>query len=81
MSARTHTKPARPTNQSTRKEIARSFLSLVSSGRVGEAYEGYVSANFLHHNPYFKGNVNHSEKAWKRMTRSSLGGFRYSARS
>jgi len=38
-----------------KKEIAVSFLSLASSGRVGEAYEKYVHPDFRHHNPYFKG--------------------------
>jgi predicted SnoaL-like aldol condensation-catalyzing enzyme len=41
----------------TRKEIACSFLDLASSGRVGEAYERHVSKQFIHHNPYFKGNA------------------------
>lgn len=37
------------------KEIAISFLSLASSGKVHEAYEKYVHPHFRHHNPYFKG--------------------------
>ncbi len=38
-----------------KKEIAINFLQAAASGRVDEAYEKYVSSDFLHHNPYFKG--------------------------
>lgn len=38
-----------------KKEISTSFLQLASSGKVREAYNKYVSQNFCHHNPYFKG--------------------------
>ncbi|WP_430392873.1 nuclear transport factor 2 family protein [Bacillus suaedaesalsae] len=37
------------------KEKAVSFLQLVASGKVREAYERYISGEFRHHNPYFKG--------------------------
>lgn len=39
----------------SKKDIAKSFLQLASSGKVREAYDQYVSPNFRHHNPYFKG--------------------------
>ncbi|MBI2611671.1 nuclear transport factor 2 family protein [Candidatus Gottesmanbacteria bacterium] len=39
----------------TKKEIAISFLNLIISGKIREAYEKYVSPVFRHHNPYFKG--------------------------
>ena len=39
----------------TKKEIAVSFQSLVVSGKIREAYDEYVHAEFRHHNPYFKG--------------------------
>jgi predicted SnoaL-like aldol condensation-catalyzing enzyme len=39
----------------TKKEIAESFLKLVSSGKVREAYEKYVHQDFRHHNAYYKG--------------------------
>ncbi len=39
----------------THKEIAASFLQMVASGQIREAYEEYVSPGFLHHNAYFKG--------------------------
>src|SRR5512143_2717951 len=42
-------------NHSARKEIAVSFLQMASSGRVREAYDKYVHPDFIHHNPYFKG--------------------------
>ncbi len=40
-----------------RKEAAVSFLRLASSGKVKEAYQQYVGANFRHHNPYFPGDA------------------------
>lgn len=39
----------------TKKEIAQDFLKLSSKGKPREAFELYVSDNFKHHNPYFKG--------------------------
>jgi predicted SnoaL-like aldol condensation-catalyzing enzyme len=42
--------------QSTRKEIAVSFLKAAASGKLDEAY-AKVTANFRHHNPYFKGDA------------------------
>lgn len=38
-----------------KKEIAESFLKLVSSGKLREAYHKYVHPEFHHHNPHFKG--------------------------
>ncbi len=37
------------------KEKAISFLQLVASGKVPEAYERYIGPDFCHHNPYFRG--------------------------
>jgi predicted SnoaL-like aldol condensation-catalyzing enzyme len=37
------------------KEAAISFLRLVASGKVDEAYSKYVGAVFRHHNPFFRG--------------------------
>lgn len=37
------------------KEKAISFLQLVASGKVREAYQSYVGPGFLHHSPYFRG--------------------------
>jgi predicted SnoaL-like aldol condensation-catalyzing enzyme len=41
----------------THKEIALSFLKLVASGHIREAYEKHVAPGFKHHNPYFKGDA------------------------
>lgn len=38
-----------------RKQIAAAFLQLASSGNVAEAFARYVHPDFIHHNPYFKG--------------------------
>lgn len=42
---------------STRKQAAISFLKLAASGDVSEAYGKYISPNFRHHNPYFRGDA------------------------
>ena len=34
-----------------------SFLRLAASGRLDEAYDNYIGANFRHHNPYFRGDA------------------------
>ena len=39
------------------KEKAVSFLQLVASGQVLEAYKRYISLDFSHHNPYFRGDA------------------------
>jgi predicted SnoaL-like aldol condensation-catalyzing enzyme len=39
----------------SRKDTAVSFLHLVGSGKVREAYDRYVGANFRHHNAFFRG--------------------------
>lgn len=39
------------------KEYAVSFLQLVASGRVRQAYEAYIGPDFRHHNPYFSGDA------------------------
>ncbi|MBY6050200.1 ester cyclase [Cytobacillus firmus] len=39
------------------KEKAVSFLQLVASGQVLEAYKRYISPDFSHHNPYFRGDA------------------------
>jgi len=36
-------------------ETARSFLHLVAAGRIREAYDRHVSADFRHHNPFCRG--------------------------
>lgn len=39
------------------KENAVSFLQLVASGSVREAYQRYTGPNFRHHNPFFRGDA------------------------
>ncbi|MBV7504880.1 nuclear transport factor 2 family protein [Bacillus sp. sid0103] len=39
------------------KEKAVSFLQLVASGKVREAYQTFISPDFRHHNPYFRGDA------------------------
>ncbi|MDH5164450.1 nuclear transport factor 2 family protein [Heyndrickxia oleronia] len=41
----------------TLKEKAVDFLQLVASGQVREAYQKYIGPNFLHHNPFFRGDA------------------------
>jgi len=36
-------------------DIATSFLELVVSGKVRDAYNKHVGQHLVHHNPYFKG--------------------------
>lgn len=39
------------------KHAAVEFLQLAASGRVQEAYDRYVAADFRHHNPNFRGDA------------------------
>jgi len=39
----------------TRKESAVKFLTMASAGQVEDAYATFIAPEFLHHNPYFKG--------------------------
>jgi predicted SnoaL-like aldol condensation-catalyzing enzyme len=39
------------------KEKAVSFLQLVASGEVREAFQRYIGTDFRHHNPYFLGDA------------------------
>lgn len=39
------------------KEIAVSFLQLVASGKVRQAYQSYIAPDFRHHNLYFRGDA------------------------
>jgi predicted SnoaL-like aldol condensation-catalyzing enzyme len=39
----------------SKKDLAASFLQLASSGKARQAYLKYVHPQFIHHNPYFKG--------------------------
>ncbi|KAB8126114.1 nuclear transport factor 2 family protein [Gracilibacillus oryzae] len=39
------------------KKMAVSFLQLVASGKVREAYRQYTGPDFRHHNPYYRGDA------------------------
>ena len=41
--------------ENARKEAVVSFLRLVVSGKIRQAYDKYISPDFRHHNPYFRG--------------------------
>ena len=43
------------TGNHSHKDAAISFMQLVGTGRVRDAYERHVGANFRHHNPFFRG--------------------------
>ena len=43
------------TGNHSHKDAAISFMQLVGTGRVRDAYERHVAANFRHHNPFFRG--------------------------
>ena len=46
-----------------KKEIAKSFLQLAGHGKVKEAFDQFVSDDFIHHNQYFQGNRDALAKA------------------
>ena len=46
---------SKPKPKMTNKEKAISFLTFAGTGMVQEAYDAYVSPDFIHHNQYFAG--------------------------
>jgi predicted SnoaL-like aldol condensation-catalyzing enzyme len=42
-------------DNTSHKDTAVSFLRLVGSGKVRDAYDRYVAASFRHHNGFFRG--------------------------
>jgi predicted SnoaL-like aldol condensation-catalyzing enzyme len=46
-----------PEQKLSHKEQAMSFLQLVASGKVREAYEKHIGPGFFHHNAYFRGDA------------------------
>jgi predicted SnoaL-like aldol condensation-catalyzing enzyme len=40
---------------SEKKSAATGFLTQVAAGEVRAAYERFIAPDFIHHNPYFKG--------------------------
>jgi predicted SnoaL-like aldol condensation-catalyzing enzyme len=57
LNARPHMKFSTPmkADSHSHKDVAVSFMRLVGSGKVRDAYDLYVGANFRHHNPFFRG--------------------------
>lgn len=47
------------------KDRAVSFLQLVASGKVDEAYQKYIDQGFRHHNAYFRGDADSLMTAMK----------------
>lgn len=47
------------------KERAVSFLKLVASNSVDEAYERFIGKSFVHHNPYYRGDADSLRAAMK----------------
>lgn len=41
----------------TQKQIAQHFLMLCAKGQSREAFDLYAGKDFIHHNPYFKGDA------------------------
>lgn len=44
-------------NTMTQKEIAQHFLSLCAKGDSRKAFDLYTAKDFIHHNPFFKGDA------------------------
>jgi predicted SnoaL-like aldol condensation-catalyzing enzyme len=49
----------------TQKQTALQFLTLAAFGKVDEAYDQFVSADFRHHNAHFKGDRESLKRAMK----------------
>ncbi len=47
----------KPIMSDDNKNAAVSFLKMVSSGKVDEAYSKFIGDGFKHHNPYFEGSA------------------------
>jgi predicted SnoaL-like aldol condensation-catalyzing enzyme len=45
------------THTISHKDLAVTFLQLIVSGKIREAYEKYIGPNFCHHNPFFRGDA------------------------
>ncbi len=48
---------AEASTESTRKELAITFLTLAATGKLDEAYGNHIAPNFRHHNAYFAGDA------------------------
>jgi predicted SnoaL-like aldol condensation-catalyzing enzyme len=50
-------KSTKPQSDGSHKEAATSFLQLAASGDVRRAFDSYISPDFRHHNPHFRGDA------------------------
>jgi len=55
----------------SRREAAVSFLSLASAGQVEDAYRRFIAPEFIHHNPYFRGDRESLKSAMAEAHRTS----------
>jgi uncharacterized protein YndB with AHSA1/START domain/predicted SnoaL-like aldol condensation-catalyzing enzyme len=46
-----------PLGPASLRDAAVGFLTLVASGKVGEAYDRFIGPSFRHHNPFFRGDA------------------------
>lgn len=53
------------------KDAAISFLKLAGTGKVKEAFNKYISKDFIHHNQYFKGDRESLVQAMKEAHNTS----------
>jgi predicted SnoaL-like aldol condensation-catalyzing enzyme len=58
-------------NMSSRKEKAVSFLQMAAAGDVREAFERFTGSEFLHHNPYFRGDAESIMQAMEENARKN----------
>jgi predicted SnoaL-like aldol condensation-catalyzing enzyme len=55
------------------RHAAVSFLEMVASGRVDDAYSYFVGPGFRHHNPYFRGDADSLRAAMAENAQSNPG--------
>ena len=59
------------TGNHSHKDAAISFMQFVGTGRVRDAYERHVGANFRHHNAFFRGDRESLMKAMEENARKN----------
>jgi predicted SnoaL-like aldol condensation-catalyzing enzyme len=57
--------------QKSNKDSAENFLKLIVNDEIDSAYQKYVSSNFRHHNPYFKGDAESLKAAMKDVAKET----------
>ena len=65
------TKAQMKADSRSHKDAAVSFLNLVGSGKVRDAYDRFVGANFRHHNAFFRGDRESLMKAMEENARKN----------